>query len=113
MKESSPRYIKVGDWYFEVKSVKAIRVDEYGEPYTAVANCSFNGDSMYVDGLLAKDNHEFSKSDYKAFYDFSQLMAVDKVNYHRIHNGNVLTKNHELSANSPSIGNSDVCANEG
>ncbi|MBO9490210.1 hypothetical protein J7384_07545 [Endozoicomonas sp. G2_1] len=112
MKESSPRYIRVGDWYFEVKSVKAIRVDEYGKPYTAVANCSFNGDSMYVDGLLAKDEHEFSKSDYKAFYDFSKLMTVDKINYHRMYNGSVMTKNHDLPANSPFIEKNSKCANE-
>ena len=112
MKESSSRYIKVGDWYFEVKSVKAIRVDEYGEPYTAVANCSFNGDSMYVDGLLAKDNHEFSKSDYKAFYEFSHLMGVEQVNYHRMNHGHTATKDVNISANSPLIENSDECANE-
>lgn len=114
MTEKNTRYIQVGDWYFEVKSVKAIRVDEYGKPYTAVANCSFNGDTMYVDGLLTKDDHDFTKQDYKDLYEFSRQMGVEQVNYHRYHHGKSATRDVEISANSPLLNeNATECANEG
>lgn len=92
MSDESARYIQVGDWVFEVKTVRALRVDEYGKPYSAIANCNLNGDSMYIDGLLTKDDQEFSKEDFLTFHKFSQKMGLDSFSYHRYHNGESVTK---------------------
>jgi hypothetical protein len=34
--------------------VRALRVDNYGDPYTAIANISLNGNSAYIDGMMQK-----------------------------------------------------------
>lgn len=88
----SGRYIKIDDWYFEVKMVKAIRVDEFGQPYSAVANCNINGDQMYVDGLMTKEDEGFTKEDVNAFVKFCQKLGIDSVTYHRMKEGNAVLK---------------------
>ncbi len=92
MTDSNLRYIQVGDWYFEIKTVRALRVDEYGKPYTAIANCNINGDTMYVDGLLTKDEQEFTKEDFLTFHKFCEKMGLDGFSYHRYQNGESVTK---------------------
>jgi len=92
MSNSLMRYVKIGDWYFELKTVRALKVDEYGEPYSAIANCNINGDQMYVDGLLTKEEHEFTKEDFKTFMKFSQEIGLEGFSYHRFHNGKSITK---------------------
>jgi len=92
MTESISRHVKIGDWYFEVKMVRALKVSEYGQPYTAIANCNVNGDSMYVDGLLTKNEEEFTKEDFMVFHKFSQQLGLDSFSYHRYQNGESITK---------------------
>lgn len=98
MSDESARYIQVGDWVFEVKTVRALRVDEYGKPYSAIANCNLNGNSMYIDGLLTKDDQEFSKEDFLTFHKFSQKMGLDTFSYHRYQNGESVTKDVKVQA---------------
>ncbi|QOL26952.1 hypothetical protein LP316_06580 [Thalassotalea sp. LPB0316] len=86
------RYIKIDDWYFEIKMVKAIKVDEFGQPYSAVANCNINGDQMYIDGLLTKDDEKFSKDDVNAFLKFCQKLGIESVSYHRMKDGQAVLK---------------------
>ena len=81
------RYINIDDWFFEIKMVKAIKVDEFGQPYSAVANCNINGDQMYIDGLMTKDEEKFSKDDVNAFLKFCQKLGIDSVTYHRMKDG--------------------------
>jgi len=92
MPDKSPRYIKIDDWYFEIKTVRALKVDKYGEPYKAIANCNINGNSMYVDGLLTKKEDGFTKQDFMTFYKFSQRLELDSFSYHRYHNGESVVK---------------------
>ncbi len=87
MSESISRYVKIGEWCFEVKMVRALKVDEYGEPYSAIANCNINGNSMYVDGLMTKNEQEFTKEDFMTFYKFTEALGLDNFSYHRFHNG--------------------------
>jgi len=47
-----PKYVHLNNWIFEVKAVRALRVDNYGEPYSAIANINVNGDVAYLDGLM-------------------------------------------------------------
>jgi len=92
MAEAISRHIKIGDWFFEIKMVRALKVSEYGQPYAAIANCNINGDSMYVDGLLTKDEQEFTKEDFMAFHQFSHQLGLDNFSYHRYQNGESVTK---------------------
>jgi len=92
MTQTHSRYIQVGDWYFELKAIRALKVDEYGKPYKAIANCNISGDKMYVDGLLNKNGEEFTKKDYLSFYQFCQKIGIDTCSYHRFQNGESVTK---------------------
>lgn len=92
MSDDLKRYLQIGDWCFELKMVRALKVDEYGEPYKAIANCNVNGESMYIDGLLTKDGQEFTKDDFMTFYKFTELLGLDNFSYHRYHNGESITK---------------------
>lgn len=86
------RYIQIDDWCFEIKMVKAIRVDKFGQPYSAVANCNIHGDQMYIDGLMTKDETGFSKEDVNTFIKFCQKLGIDSVSYHRMVDGNAVLK---------------------
>lgn len=92
MSQTHARYIQVGDWFFELKSVRALKVDEYGKPYKAIANCNINGDKMYVDGLLTKNGEEFSKKDFLSFYQFCQKIGISACSYHRFQDGESVDK---------------------
>jgi hypothetical protein len=81
-----PRFVQVDDWIFEVKTVRALRVDQYGKPYTAIANLTVNGDNAYLDGLLTRDNEQFSRKDFQTFYKFCQQMQVKQANFDRFKN---------------------------
>ena len=94
------KHVKIGEWIFEVKMVRALKVDEYGKPYSAIANCNINGDAMYVDGLLTKEQQTFTKEDFDAFTQFSQLMDLKKFSYHRYQNGKSITKDVAVEPNS-------------
>jgi len=50
------RYTQIGDWIFEVKMVRALRVSEYGQPYSAVATLTSNGDNVYIDSQMTRQN---------------------------------------------------------
>ena len=69
------KHVQVGEWIFEIKMVRALKVEEYGKPYSAIANCNINGDSMYIDGLLIKDGQNFTKSDFNSFNDFCEQIG--------------------------------------
>lgn len=91
MSGENTRYIQEGDWVFEVKTVRAMRVDEFGKPYSAIANCNLNGNSMYIDGLLTNEL-DFSKDDFMTFHRFCKRMGLDNFTYHRYHNGESSSK---------------------
>jgi len=92
MTQTHSRYIQIDDWLFELKSVRAVKVDEYGDPYNAIANCNINGNQMYIDGLLTKNNEEFTKKDFASFYKFCQKMGIDECSYHRFQDGKSVNK---------------------
>ena len=97
MSEENIRYIQEGDWVFEIKTVRALRIDDSGKPYSAVANCNINGNSMYIDGLLTKDEQDFSKEDFLTFHKVCKRMGLEKIIYHRYHNGESSTKTLRVS----------------
>ncbi len=78
-----PRFVQVDDWIFEIKAVRALRVDKYGEPYTAIANLTLNGDNAYIDGLLTRENEKFNRKDFQAFHKFCQQMQLKQAHFDR------------------------------
>ena len=77
------RYVQIDKWIFEVKSVRAIRVDDFGKPYSAVANIALNGNSAYIDGLLTREEEDFAREDYQTFVKMSQQLGLESVNFDR------------------------------
>ncbi len=74
--ESMSKHVQIGgDWIFEVKMVRALKVAEYGQPYSAIANCNINGDAMYIDGLLTQEGQNFTRNDFKIFNNFCYQMG--------------------------------------
>ncbi len=92
------KHVQIGEWIFEVKMVRALKVDEYGEAYSAIANCNINGDAMYVDGLLTKDEENFTRDDSKTFNDFAHLIGLKQLSYHRYQNGQSKTRDVMVTA---------------
>ncbi|WDD97034.1 hypothetical protein [Thalassomonas actiniarum] len=83
MSDDISRYVKIDDWIFEVKMVRAIRTERYGEPYSATASVSLNGQHAFIDGLMTSDQAEFTRDDYQSFRKFFAQMNVDQVNFDR------------------------------
>tara|TARA_R110002050_G_scaffold140132_5_gene264776 strand:- start:1261 stop:1614 length:354 start_codon:yes stop_codon:yes gene_type:complete len=90
--ESMSKHVQIGDWIFEVKMVRALKVAEYGQPYSAIANCNINGDAMYIDGLLTQEGQNFTRNDFKIFNNFCYQMGLKQCSYHRYQNGESRTK---------------------
>jgi hypothetical protein len=97
MAKTFPRHIKIGDWYFEVKMVRALKVSEYGLPYVAIANCNINGNSMYIDGLLTKSSQNFTKEDFMTFHQFGHQLGIENLSYHRYQNQESVTKETKIN----------------
>lgn len=108
MTSKNLRYIQMDDWIFEVKTVRAHRVDKDSKAFTATANCNINGDGMYIDSLLTKDQKEFSKEDFMTFNKFSEKMGLKEVTYHRYHHGESASKT--IKVGSVKDGQSSVSA---
>jgi hypothetical protein len=81
MSETISRNIKIGNWIFEVKMVRALRVDNYGDPYTAIVNINLNGNSAYIDGIMQKNNKKINDDDLEVIKRFCHKMAVDQPNF--------------------------------
>ncbi|MGB1263441.1 MAG: hypothetical protein ACPG52_11055 [Cognaticolwellia sp.] len=81
--ETLSRYVQIDKWIFEVKSVRAIRVDDFGNPYSAIANFTLNGNSAYIDGLLTREDDDFTREDYQTFTKMSQQLELESVNFER------------------------------
>jgi len=80
------RYVQLDNWIFEIKSVRAIRVDSYGKPYSAIANFNLNGSNAYIDGLMTREQDDFSRDDYQTFRRFCQQLGIQKVQFDRFKN---------------------------
>ena len=88
MTDTITKLTQMDDWVFEVKMVRALKVKKHGDPYSAVANLTATGESVYIDTQLTKDGEELSKKDYMTIYKFCQALGMKEINYDRIKNGN-------------------------
>jgi len=91
--ELMSKHVQIGDWVFEVKMLRALKIEEDGKPYSAIANCNINGDSMYIDGLLTQEGKNFTRDDFQNFNDLCYQIGLKQCSYHRYHNGESTTKN--------------------
>lgn len=74
--------LKVGNWLFEVKQIKAIKVDKKGEPYSGIATINIINDELHIDGLLMKDSAS-SRSDIEDIKTFISGLGFDEYKYNR------------------------------
>ncbi len=86
------RYVELNNWIFEIKSIRAIRVEKYGEPYSATANLCVNNDSAYVDGVMTKDQTDLEQEDYTTFMQLCQKLGISKVKFDSYNNQDVFAK---------------------
>lgn len=75
------RYIELNNWIFEIKSIKAIKVEKYGEPYSATANLCINNDNAFVDGVMTRDQTDLDKEDYVTFQALCKKLGITKVKF--------------------------------
>jgi len=86
MTDTTSRFIQLDNWIFEIKSVRAIRVNSYGKPYDAIANFTFNGDNAYIDGLMTREHEYFNRDDHQVFYRLCQKLGIKKAEFYRFKN---------------------------
>lgn len=92
------RYIQHGDWIFEIKSVRALKVGKYGDPYSAIASLTLNGDTAYYDGLMTRDDTSFDRKDFKTLIEFCRQLDVKAVNFDRFKNNKLVTETVNLES---------------
>ena len=93
------RYTRIGEWIFEVKMVRALKVKEYGEPYTACANLTINGSDLYIDSQMTKNGDDFNRKDFLCFYKFCQQMNVNFAIYDKIKDNERMPRKIEIFQN--------------
>jgi hypothetical protein len=86
MTDTTSHFLQIDDWIFEVKSVRAIKVNSYRKPYNAIAIFSFNGGNAYIDGLMTREDENFTKEDYQVFYRLYQKMGIKQAQLYRFKN---------------------------
>ncbi|OUR84670.1 hypothetical protein A9Q75_01710 [Colwellia psychrerythraea] len=84
--ETLSRCIKIDDWIFEIKTVRAIRVEEYGQPYSAIVNFNFNGDSVYVDGFMNNSDVDLTKEDFDTLKGYVKRLGAKQIQFDRYKN---------------------------
>ncbi|MCF2947427.1 hypothetical protein L0668_04855 [Paraglaciecola aquimarina] len=99
MRKSITKITQIDDWIFEIKMVKAIKVKNHGDPYSAVASLTANGDQMYIDSHLSANNEDLQKDDFMAIYKFCQSIGMQNISYDRIKNGLKSTRNVDIVEN--------------
>lgn len=79
MTEAISRSVQVGEWIFEIKTIRALKVKSYGQPYTAIANLCLNGDSVVLDGEFTADESGFIDKDYQAFFNIFRSLGIKEI----------------------------------
>jgi hypothetical protein len=94
--EEVSRYIKINNWIFEVKMVRAIRVEEYGQPYSAIANININGDNAYVDGLMTNSQDELEREDFHTLKTYFQKLGIKQIQFDRYKNQQAMSRSFDV-----------------
>lgn len=83
------RRFTVDDWTFDVKMVRALKVEQYGMPYLAAANITLNGIDAYVDTMVGRDITQIKKKDVRSIAVASHKLGAEVLEYDRINAGGV------------------------
>ncbi|NMP30202.1 hypothetical protein HII17_01395 [Thalassotalea sp. M1531] len=81
MNDAISRCVRIDDWIFEVKMVRALKVDSYGKPYKAIAQMNINGDFAFLDGTLHADDSQFSEQDINTFKAMCATLDVTELRF--------------------------------
>lgn len=87
MSKEISRLHRIGDWVFEVKMVRALKTEEYGQPYSAVSTLTLNGDNVFIDSQLSRIGEELTREDCDTLYEFCESMGASQIHFDRIRNG--------------------------
>lgn len=79
MSEMISRHVQIDNWIFEVKMVRALCVEKYGEPYSAIAHINLHGSSAYIDGMMKKNQQQINNADMQVFKKYCQQMLIDDI----------------------------------
>ena len=66
---------EVGKWQFEVKEVRAIRTDNYGDPFTATLTLKIVNGDVYIENLLTTT--AITSQDFKEVENFILALGFD------------------------------------
>ena len=82
-----PEYdvIKIGEWIFEVKSVRALKVGidgVYGDEYSAIANIDIIDGKAYINSTIGT----FTRSCFRTIFNYVKSRGIKVINYKRIKN---------------------------
>ena len=81
------RYVEIGEWIYEIKLVKAIKVPKFGEPYTAICHFNFIDDEVTIESMLSVDPTPLSNTDMQTHSLFLKELNVSQVHFVRYSNG--------------------------
>ena len=98
MAKDITRYIELNNWIFEIKSIRAIKVDTYGEPYSATANLCINNDRAYVDGVMTTDQMDLDNEDRVTFRALCKKLGISEVKFDDFTNQKMFEKQFEHNA---------------
>lgn len=73
--------VRMDNWIFEIKMIRALKVDSYGKPYEAIAQLNINGDFGYLDGALHAHQDSFSQEDIKTFIKISKALSLQSLKF--------------------------------
>ena len=84
MEKVTLRRFTIDNWTFDVKLVRALKVNVYGEPYTMAANITLNGDRAYIDTLVGRSDVPMTRNDIRALAKASRKLDTGHLDYDRI-----------------------------
>lgn len=92
MQNNITRYIELNNWIFEIKSIRAIKVDTYGKPYSAAANLCINNDHAFIDGVMTRDQTNLDDDDYATFMSLCQKLGISEVKFNNFNDSHLFAQ---------------------
>ena len=83
----TPEYkvIKIGEWLFEVKTVRALKVGingVYGDEYSAIANIDIIDGKAHINSTIGT----FTRKCFRTIFNYVKSRGIKVINYKRIKN---------------------------
>ena len=82
-----PEYkvVKIGEWLFEVKTVRALKVGKdgvYGDEYTAIATIDIIDGKAHINSAIG----QFTRKCFRTIFNYIKSRGIKAINYKRIKN---------------------------